>query len=150
MKIDQTFPPTSPAQLDEFERDEGVQLPAEYREFLLTSNGGRPHANVDVPEFMEVVVNDFFGLQAGEEYDLRGERAMYEDRIPPGTIPIAGDPGGNLFLLSVDGDSKGAVYYWDHEEEPQDGGTDWSDFENVYRIAASFDEFLALLRPYRS
>ena len=148
MRIDQTFPPTSPAQLDEFERDEGVQLPAEYREFLLTSNGGRPDDNiVDVPDLDEVAVNDFFGLQPGEMYDLRGERAMYEGRIPPGTLPVADDPGGNLFLLSLAGDSKGAVYFWDHEEEPREEGTDWSDFENVYRVADGFDQFLAMLRP---
>jgi hypothetical protein len=151
MKIEQTFPDIGPAQLDEFERDERLELPAEYREFLLTSNGGEPDDDniVDVPEFGEVAVNDFFGLQTGQEYDLRGERAMYEGRVPPGTLPIADDPGGSLFLLALDGDAKGAVFYWDHEAEPREEGLDWPDFENVYRIAGSFEEFLGRLRPYR-
>jgi cell wall assembly regulator SMI1 len=147
--IEQTFPPISPADLDEFERAEGVALPPEYRDFLLRNNGGRPADNiVDVPNLDEVAVNHFFGLRPGEMYDLRRERAMYEGRVPPGTIPIGDDPGGNLFLLSLADDSKGAVLFWDHEEEPVDEATDWSDFENVYAIAGSFDEFLASLRPY--
>jgi hypothetical protein len=82
-------------------------------------------------------------------YDLRRESATYEGRIPPGTIAIAEDPGGDLFLLSVDGDSKGSVFYWDHENEPVDEATDWEDFENVYPIADSFEEFLASLRPFQ-
>jgi hypothetical protein len=147
--IEQTFPPITPADLDDFERAESVALPPEYRDFLLKNNGGRPRDNIaDVPDFDEVAVNNFFGLRPGEMYDLRREAAVYEGRIPPDTIPIADDPGGNLFLLSLAEDSKGAVYFWDHEEEPEDEATDWSDFENVYPIADSFDEFLAGLRPY--
>jgi len=146
--IQRMFPPARPAEVDEFERSHGVTLPPEYRDFLLKSNGGRPADNlVNVPDFDEAAVNHFFGLQRGDMYDLRSEGARIEGRIPPGTIAIGDDPGGNLFLLSVDGDSNGAVFFWDHEDEPVDQPTDWSDFENVYRIADGFDQFLAMLRP---
>ena len=70
---------------------------------------------------------------------------MYDGRIPPGALPIAEDPGGNLFLLSLAGDSRGAVFFWDHEEEPVDA-VDWSDFDNVHQVAGTFAEFLASVR----
>ena len=137
LNIETDFPQLAPAELDAFERETGLELVPEYREFLLRHNGGRPDDNsIDLPDLDDsTVVNDFFGLLPGDDYDIRGELEMYDGRIPPGALPIAEDPGGNLFLLSLAGDTKGAVFFWDHEEE------------NAHRIAGSFEEFLASIKP---
>ncbi len=44
---------------------------------------------------------------------------------------------GNIICLSLTGDTAGKVYYWDH-----DGETDPPTFDNVYKIADSFQGFL--------
>jgi hypothetical protein len=148
VNIESHLPPITTAELDEFERATGMELVPAYRDFLLTHNGGRPENNlIDLPGLDDTTgVNDFYGLQPGDDYDLRRELEVYDGRIPPGALPIAEDPGGNLFLLSLANGSKGAVFFWDHEEEPPHAA-DWSDFPNVYRIAGSFEDFLSSIRP---
>ena len=148
MNIESRLPPITRADLDSFERETGLELVPEYRDFLLAHNGGRPESNsIDLPGLDDATgVNDFLGLRAGDDHDLRRELAVYDGRIPPGALPFAEDPGGNLFLLSLAGGTRGAVFFWDHEEEPVDA-VDWSEFGNVHRIAGSFEEFLASIRP---
>jgi hypothetical protein len=148
VNLETAFPPIAESDLVEFEQATGLRLVPQYRNFLLAHNGGRPDDNVvDVPGLGEVAVNDFLGLMPGDSYDLRSGLEVYEGRIPAGSLPVAEDPGGNLFLLALGGESTGAVYYWDHEDEPADGAADWSDFGNVHEVAGSFDEFLSRLRP---
>jgi hypothetical protein len=52
-------------------------------------------------------------------------------------LPVAGDGSGNLICLSFEGANKGAVYFWDHDEEHSP-----PTYENVYLIAETFEKFL--------
>ncbi|MGH9762317.1 MAG: SMI1/KNR4 family protein, partial [Blastocatellia bacterium] len=45
------------------------------------------------------ILNVFFGLLPGDEYDLLVNYRRYKERIPPNLLPIADDPGGNLICL---------------------------------------------------
>lgn len=147
LDIEARYPPTSREELDEFEHTTGKELPPEYREFLLHHNGGRPGDNVvEAPDLGELVVNDFLGIQPGDQYDLARELDVYDGRIPRDALPFAEDPAGNLFLLSLAGDSKGAVFFWDHENEPEEEGIDWSEFDNIHPVAGSLEEFLSRIR----
>jgi hypothetical protein len=44
--------------------------------------------------------------------------ATYKNRIPCYWIPIAAAPGGNQICLCIRGKMIGALYFWDHEWEP--------------------------------
>ena len=55
-------PPASESEVEQFEKNSGIQLPPCYRHYLLLSNGGQP--------FFEVV------FQAGE-----GANALYSDDL---------------------------------------------------------------------
>lgn len=90
-------------------------------------------------------VHWFLSIHDGEYSNLERNVRSLSERIPPDTIPIADDPFGNVIVIGLQGDQRGKVYFWDHEEEPEDQ-PDWS---NVDLIADSFDHFMAGLRPSR-
>jgi hypothetical protein len=54
----------------------------------------------------------FFDIKDGQVCDLYKKLDIYEDRIPNGFLPIASDPGGNLFLLVLIEDVNGSVFFW--------------------------------------
>ena len=132
----------------EFEKQLKTSLPADYRQFLLTHNGGMPEASVFRInyELGEGIVNDFFGLHDGPNYaSLRWHQEISRGRMPDILLPIGGDPGGNLICISLGTEDKGAIYFWEHEFEGDEG--EEPIFDNVYRIADSFSQFLNELTP---
>ena len=77
-------------------------------------------------------VGDFHTTLQSMIRDLVGEQ------IPRWLIPIGEASFGNQLCLGIAGKDRGAVYFWDHEYEEGTG---------LYRIAASFDDFLKMLEP---
>jgi cell wall assembly regulator SMI1 len=142
-------PELSESDVDRVEEQLGASLPDSYRAFLLKFNGGRPdHYHFDVRGWRHQtsLVNDFNGIVPGEYNDLVEHAEVLEDRVPSGFIPIADDPGGNAILLSLEGPTRGTVYFWDHEEEPDDPGEALDDYPNIYRLADDFETFLEGLK----
>jgi hypothetical protein len=136
--------------LEEFEQNYGIKLPDDYRSFLLRYNGGSPEPGiVDFVQYgdnQSDIVNYLCGIHNGEYWaSLEWYTQTYKGRIPVGFIPFGYDPGGNLYLLGIDGIHLGKVYFWDHENEA--GLLDEEpSFENMSFIANSFAEFLSKLR----
>jgi hypothetical protein len=131
----------------------GRRFPEDYRRFLLRNNGGKP-----VPECFrmrslkdgteaEGAVGWFFGLNTGNpNIDIEDNLRVYDLRTPSRFVPIATDPGGNLICLSTQGSDFGAVYFWDHESELDQGNV--AGDEGVYAIAPAFQAFLEGLFTY--
>jgi len=138
------FSPASEAQINQFQRATGIGLPASYRHFLLTDNGGQPReeACFDIPEHQEKVM---LGAMYGISDDADGVNlySAYEDQqedVPPGFVPIGEDPGGNLLLLATTGDNVGAVYFWDRI-----GFLAERTGKRLFWISGNFDDFLRSL-----
>jgi hypothetical protein len=113
----------------------GIVFPMEYKQFLLSSNGGKPIPDVfDVPGWTHVggTVNRFLGI-----HDV-----YFAKRLPPGIIPIATESCGNLVCLGITGKRRGKIYFWDHEDEFDEHGEGRQDYGNVYLVADSLDKFL--------
>lgn len=131
------------------ERRLGRRIPDAYREFLLQErNGGRLVPNVCVlPEARRVGVGvtDFLGVGRPDETDLVRVAVQYRDRVPDDMLPVAHAEGGNLVCLSLSDHDPGAVFFWDHEEEADEGERPTR--ENLHWIAGSLREFAAALRP---
>lgn len=133
-------PRLSENDLDSFEKDANIVLPAEYRSFLLRHNGGLPSPDViDVkgapgsPTDVQV----FFGIgRPVESSDLRWNRRTFVERLPNKWLPIAHDSGGNLFCLSLSGPDVGSVMYVDLDQA----------LPGFYSVARNIDEFLDQLR----
>ncbi len=133
------------------ERRIGRPIPAAYRAFLISHNGGRPSFGVFLIQDKDdgpgdrSRINWFFGISTGRDYnDLELMLEDYRDRIPSNFLPVADDPFGNLVCLLTEGEQAGAVYFWDHERETERG--EGLAYGNMRLIARSFDEFLNGLR----
>ncbi len=146
MQIHPSGPPLTAADLQAVEARIGRPIPPAYRAFLLQHNGGYP----DLADFCFAdstgdggSVAAFLGVNVPAPMDLEHYLHVYRDRIPPTMFPIAHDPGGNLILLATAGPDNGAVYFWDHEAEAEEG--DPPTAVNLTRIAADFAAFLSSL-----
>ncbi|MDM5186393.1 SMI1/KNR4 family protein [Bacillus sp. DX4.1] len=126
-------------EIEEFETEHQVSFTKKYKRFLMKWNGGYPE-----PSFFKVsdkqgvsVLNEFYGI--GDIYSNLGDYIdIYEYRLPDDFVPIANDPGGNVICLGTKEPYYEKIYFWDHEQEPEDP----DDMSNMYFLASDIDEFL--------
>ena len=131
-----------------FETMLGASLPAEYRAFLLRTNGGQPDPPCfPVDGWENNPLGDvqlFLGLDAPiESCDLRWAVEVLADRLPAGLLPIAWSNCGDAVCLSLNEADRGSVYVWVHDVEGEVAPWRPSRYTHVHFAAASFAEFLA-------
>ena len=136
--------------LKAFEQKHSFQLPTDYRNFLLSSNGAFPLPScVTFEEAKRKTSSDvfcFFAIgdeRAGLSMDWHCE--TFADRIPKNTVPIGRDSGGNLWLLSLRSANAGSIFFWDHGSYDT---FDETDLSNWPKVAPSFHEFRKHLTTY--
>jgi hypothetical protein len=121
----------------------GIRFPEDYRNFVKNSRGGTPSPQeVKIegrksPGVFEQLLNfipddDNYIL---ENYD------WIKDRLAPGLVPIASDPGGNYIAFHFKGKGEPTVVWWEHEEGLRRK-------KPFLPIAKSFTELLESLRDY--
>src|SRR5687768_2520715 len=94
----------------------GFQLPAQYRQFLLSCNGGVPVENVSirVPGIPggETDLQVLFGVARSVKSScIEWNVESLSERLEPDLLPIARDSGGNVFCLSMREGDRGSVVY---------------------------------------
>jgi len=130
-------------ELRDFEQENNVNLPSDYRDFLLEFNGGKPIRNRN--ERPDTIVTYILGMHNGAYYaSLYKHIDMFKDRLPLSTFPIATDSFGNLFIMSLHLEGYGHIYFWDHEGEPEYQDGHYTD--NCSFVAYSFTEFIDNLK----
>src|SRR5438128_1442884 len=88
----------------EFEHNQDISLPEDYRDFLLKNNGGEPQPNgftfrTEFGKEENSLIDKFFSLSStGLLYSIEENLHEYKGRIPERQLPIACDPFGNLVL----------------------------------------------------
>lgn len=126
-------------QITQFENENNITFPDLYKEFLLKWNGGKVTPNLfKISEEQGTsVLNVFYGI--GDMYDnLEEFIEILDERLPTGFIPIADDPAGNTVCLGIIEPYREEIYFWDHEQEPEDP----DDMSNMYFLAHDINEFL--------
>lgn len=151
--IDEKQPPAPPEELADYERAIGHRLPDDYRRFLVDCNGGfiggRYWFQGKGPDGRDVEagVHHIGGFRDESYFSLTWHRGCSEGRIPSALVWIHDDPFGNAICLGVAGEHRGRVYFWDHENEPDE---DWDGSVeaagNLTLLADSFTEYVAGLR----
>jgi hypothetical protein len=151
--------PTTEAEIGKFEKHVGHLLPDDYRDFLLTHNGGRPEPDAFTLNIWgraeEDVVMCFFPMRdlsigAVEVDDLEGLRSwpvhcaladlmndlktLYEKELDQTLLPIGTDGSSNYFCIVLDGPQRGGILFLEHE------------MAEMELLAESFTAFLASLR----
>jgi hypothetical protein len=149
LEIRESKRPVSEIEIERIERRWGFIFPEEYKSFLLKHNGGFPPIlnmfKFEDGDYGDSLVDWFLAIYDGKHDNFEHYYEVYkvkEQRLLENLVAIAHDPGGNLICLSVVGEDRGAVYFWDHEKEE-----DVATSRNVRLIAPSFNEFLEKLEP---
>ncbi|MDY6994535.1 MAG: SMI1/KNR4 family protein [Pseudomonadota bacterium] len=133
----------TPHEIEKAEKTLNLQLPEEYKRFLLLYNGGHPE-----PGKFKYICDDhqnrslvawFLAIYEGKAENFSTFYKTYKGRIPEDTIAIARDPGGNLILLGIEAENRGKLFFWLQDFEVEEG--EIPDYSNVCLIADSFDEF---------
>ena len=126
------------------------KLPIDYREFLLSNNGGFP--SPDCVTFEEngrktsADVFCFFAIgESRASLSFEWHQKTFSDRLPKSTLPIGRDSCGNLWLVSLRSADAGSIFFWDHGSYDT---FDETDLNNWPKVAASFREFLGKLTAY--
>ncbi|KAJ4460331.1 hypothetical protein PAPYR_3342 [Paratrimastix pyriformis] len=138
-------------------------VPQDYEEFLTKYNGGFPKVQTitgrddkpNVPYQSGEMVDAFFWVgSAGAPqlacYELKWN--LRRENIPEGSLPIAGDPFGNLYCLVIDEDTDdelpmNAVLFWDHETTKTRVMADsFTDFVNRFQSLDEWEREQARLR----
>jgi hypothetical protein len=140
----------SPKDIIFFENFIGKNLPDGYKEFITQNGCGYVSSGYleyaiyrDRKKNKKVgsaLIDYFFAPIHHERYGVYEKLDVYKNRMPNGLIPIGEDPGGNIIVLSVRDHDYGVIYFWDHENETDEGEA--PNGENLYFIASSFLEFL--------
>lgn len=143
--------PATAKQVAAFEAVLSVKLPADYKKFLYTTNGGIPTPNCfNVPDRSDALCDILYGIhekRGQSDLEWEQEQASQWDPLPLGFVAIGHDPGGSSLLLATSGKDAGKVYFWN-----RDGMWVREDGHNTFPVANSFTAFLAGLRemPERS
>ena len=145
--ISDSQPPIQHHDITAIEQQLGIQLPSDYRTFLLAHNGGHPEPNTfPIQSFYADqygLLEWFVCISPNDPNDLAHMMSTFHDRIPSNVLTIARDPGGNLLCMALTGANLGTVYYWDHEEEsPEDT---LPTYDNMYFVAPNFTALLQSL-----
>jgi hypothetical protein len=152
--IDDKQPPAPLTDLSAFERSIGQPLPDDYRQFLVACNGGYVGGSL---WFMgptpgggtaEAGVHHIGGFREESYFSLPENRKCYDGRIPDALVWVMDDPFGNAICVGLREPYLGQVFFWDHENEPDeewDGSVESAG--NLQLLANSFTDFVTGLRP---
>ncbi len=126
--------PATEDQIASFERRIGHPLPLDYRQYLLTVNGGSPEPSMYRGEIVEIYVQWIFSLLGDDEEGLVWEwrTAYLPETFKRVLLPIALVNGGDRLYLSL---INGEIYFYSHEED------------SFSRIEDSFSSVLSKLSP---
>lgn len=125
--------PATEAQVQRLEQALG-RLPADYRDFLLTENGGVP-SSTRLGGGRSITL--FFSLVDRSELNESLEH-QWRQLGAPHWLPIAENAGGDKYLLGLSGDDAGTIHFFRHDAFADDP-------DARQRLAGSFHELLALL-----
>ena len=134
------------ASIKSWEQASGIQLPADYRGFMLKFNGGRvyPRRFYHSVPIDRLPGNDRY-IQLGLLYSWKTVLSYqvdlpWKDTVPPKHLVIADTPGEVEILMALGEENFGSVYTWLRSRNK------WGTAENnsVYLIAKSFTLFLKM------
>ena len=126
--------PASAEGLAEFESKLG-SLPADYREFIAAHNGVKLSGTASLRGSDEWSVDTIEGIQ---------ETEFWHEDYPQNSMPVATDGTGNTYLMSLAGESRGRIYFLDHES--------WADekiaLARMPHVTDSFADFLSRIQDF--
>ena len=133
---------------NEFCEKYGLSFPKSFVEYLTVNNTGELESNI-VQSYEDFSVRYFLGTSSESYNNIEETYLCFIDRIPHNCVPIAEDYCGNLACLSLNDDTYGKIYFWDHETMDVDEGEvcEYS-VNDMPLLADSFTDFLDNIVEY--
>lgn len=130
-------------EIEDFEARHQVSLPADYKAFLLSANGGMFNPQVHIKtEHGFICILQLYSLNDDRPYDL--DRMVvssdWEGGYKKGYLKIGRDPGGSGIFISTKGSDIGNIYFLDREEDLRPPG-------GLVKLAESFKQMILALEP---
>jgi hypothetical protein len=124
-------------QVENFEKNNNIELPRLYKDFLLEYNGGRVEPNVFKisSDEGESALNVFYGI-GNMKNNLEKKFEFFEEILEIGFIPIARDSGGNQVCLGTKEEYYDQIFFWKHDEEYDEA------IDNMHYLAKNIQEFI--------
>jgi hypothetical protein len=129
------------ASIRAFEASLAIELPAEYVDFLLRSNGaacGYERA-ISLSNGEEVLCDFLFGLERNDALCVSFWLKELSGDLPERCVVIGSSPGGGFFLLQEIAD-RWSVWYYDHCHSFASS----SDSENTYVCNIDLQDLLGI------
>ena len=110
--------PLDPERVAQAEATMGVVFPADYREFMLAHNGGKPSRREfvyaeETGPYTDGVVRKFHPIDSSDKLGLEARHRTYfqsdPPRMPRDVFSIADDSFGNHICICFSGDRKSVV-----------------------------------------
>ncbi|MGB3783743.1 SMI1/KNR4 family protein [Priestia megaterium] len=150
IEIKNNSKPANLQEIQSFEEEWNIELPDDYKEFLLKTNGGNPIIRRFQTLDKKITSSLTSILPFTKEVHKNVQNvflAFHNNHIIPDNFLIIGeDPIDNKICLSLSGEDAGAVYYWSldmediYEEEYEPSNTHFS------LISYSFEDFIKSLK----
>lgn len=125
-----------------------IQLPVDYKEFLVTQNGGRNLSykfenSIKIHQIDEVInIDTMFGINTGiKNADIEQWTEEYRNDIFEHSILIGDTIQHGFLLFWQSGDENEGIYYYDDTYQLEAS----SDENNAYFLAKTFSEFIYLI-----
>ncbi|GAA5134377.1 hypothetical protein GCM10023213_05970 [Prosthecobacter algae] len=114
MNVYSPGPITKPERITEFEKSIGLELPEDYRAFLIKHNGGCPcPSSFETESGIVVSVTRLLSLGAPLSFDrleTNYKSNAWSEGFVNGIIKIGYDPGGQELMMATSGTIKGSIY----------------------------------------
>ncbi|MCL2355437.1 MAG: SMI1/KNR4 family protein [Oscillospiraceae bacterium] len=101
-----------------FERKYNIEIPCQYREFLLAYNGGETLKTDFRSKKISSDINGFYGLgfaDADLNYSFFEETGTLINYLKDNMLPIGSNVFGDHILIGIDGDNLGKIYFYYHD-----------------------------------
>lgn len=136
----------------------GAKLPEDYVAFLLDVNGGQPSDShrVFTIKFRngktdDTTLSELLSLESlDDRCDLATRWEGARQWLPAELVPVGYDGFGGTVVIVVDGPRRGQVWFLDgYNPRPGESNprVEWFDRRDVAKVAESFREFMAGLKP---
>lgn len=131
--------------IENLEKKYSLSLPIDYKEFLLSTNGGTVEINqanqLAIDGLSEkVVIGVLYGVDTGfEAANIDFWTDKFKNDLLSETIVIGDSIMNGLFVMICSGEMKG-LYYWDDSYHFDTS----NDENNIYWIASTFTDFMKM------
>ncbi|PFD97138.1 SMI1/KNR4 family protein [Bacillus cereus] len=143
LNFEYTFKQIKAEDIEIFERLNGLELPEDYKSFLLRDNGGKSNRRrfTTKDDVVTSSIMMFFPLSEETENNLQNYLNYYikGNKLPSRLIPIGKDPADNIICMSIQGSDIGSVY---HCHTYQIKNEEELEAKFIREITSSFTEFI--------